>query len=414
MVMAAAAFVLRAAFLLYNREWQFPPEDNHWAFGFEMGRVASSIAAGKGFSSPLIVETGPTAWLPPVYPCLLGGIFWLFGTYSTASAFVALALNCALSALTVLPVYAIARRLFGGSTAILAGWAWAWYPQAIITSRDIWDTTLNALLVTVVCACALAMPGVKKPGRWAAFGLVCGVATLSGVTLLAVLPALGLWLVWSMPRPAGWWKLPLAAAVVFALTLGCWSVRNRFVFGQFILVRSNFGLEFYRGTLDAAQAAVTHPSRNPAEFQQYTALGELEYMKEKRRQALESLRASPSIMASRTLGRFMAFWLGPWVETLRQWREGRPGVSGRQLIRTGLSALALAGLFVALRRRIPGAGVPGLFFLFYPVIVYVTNFSPRFRLPIDPLFVVLAAYAWFTLWARQAGTPAIASAPDAR
>jgi len=414
LVMAAVALALRAAFLLLNREWQFPPADNHWAFGFEMGRVARSIATGQGFSSPLIVETGPTAWLPPAYPYLLGGIFCLFGVYSTASAFVALGLNCLLSSLTVLPVQAIARRLFGQGAAVLAGWGWALYPQGIITTRDIWDTTLNTLLVTLVCWRALAMPGQEKPGRWATFGLLCGAATLSGVTLLAVLPALGLWIVWKMPRAAGWWKLPAVAAAVFVATLLPWSARNRMVFGQFILVRSNFGLEFYRGTVDAAQAAVTHPSRNPAEFRQYVALGEIAYMREKRRQAWETLRANPSIMVSRTFGRFLAFWAGPWGETLRQWSAGRRGVGGRQLIRTALSALALIGLFAALGRQAPGAGVPGLFLLFYPVIVYLTNFSPRFRLPIDPLFMVLAAYGWLALAAREGGGRRIAPAPEAR
>ena len=34
------------------------------------------------------VAAGPTAWMTPVYPCLLAVIFKLFGIYSRSSAFV--------------------------------------------------------------------------------------------------------------------------------------------------------------------------------------------------------------------------------------------------------------------------------------------------------------------------------------
>ncbi len=50
-------------------------------FMFESGNIASSLANGKGFSSPFRVDTGPTAWMAPAYPLLLAGVFRIFGTH---------------------------------------------------------------------------------------------------------------------------------------------------------------------------------------------------------------------------------------------------------------------------------------------------------------------------------------------
>ena len=41
------------------------------SFAQETGSIGSSLVKGKGFSSPFGGDTGPTAWLTPVYPLLV-------------------------------------------------------------------------------------------------------------------------------------------------------------------------------------------------------------------------------------------------------------------------------------------------------------------------------------------------------
>src|SRR5208283_4896298 len=65
---------------------QLEPQRDHWHFGYEAGRIARSIVQGRGFGSPLFEDTGPTAWMTPVYPYLVAGVFKLFGTYTKLSA----------------------------------------------------------------------------------------------------------------------------------------------------------------------------------------------------------------------------------------------------------------------------------------------------------------------------------------
>ena len=86
MVLVALAIRLVVMGFLYPE--QLDPERDHWRFGYENGRLARSIAEGRGFSSPLFEDTGPSAWMTPVYPYMIAGVFKVFGIYSTASAFV--------------------------------------------------------------------------------------------------------------------------------------------------------------------------------------------------------------------------------------------------------------------------------------------------------------------------------------
>ena len=51
-------------------------------FLFEVGNIAHSLATGHGFASPFRVVTGPTAWMTPLFPMLLAGIFRMFGSYT--------------------------------------------------------------------------------------------------------------------------------------------------------------------------------------------------------------------------------------------------------------------------------------------------------------------------------------------
>ncbi|MGB8834509.1 MAG: hypothetical protein WCC95_20335, partial [Candidatus Sulfotelmatobacter sp.] len=91
--LALLSFILQVLMIGVFREYRTRPGEDHFGFGWEMGRVARSIALGQGFSNPYGGDTGPTAWEPPLYPYLMAGVFKLFGIYTYASAWVLLTIN---------------------------------------------------------------------------------------------------------------------------------------------------------------------------------------------------------------------------------------------------------------------------------------------------------------------------------
>src|SRR6185312_14602334 len=55
-------------------------------YGYEVGGIAAAIAGGKGFSSPFLFhQTGPTAWVCPLYPYFVAAVFKILGTFTPAS-----------------------------------------------------------------------------------------------------------------------------------------------------------------------------------------------------------------------------------------------------------------------------------------------------------------------------------------
>src|SRR5713101_8433262 len=84
--MVITALTLRLVVMGFSYTDLLDPARDHYAFGYEFGRVARSIATGHGFSSPYPEPTGPTALIPPVYTYLVAGVFKLLGVYSVSSA----------------------------------------------------------------------------------------------------------------------------------------------------------------------------------------------------------------------------------------------------------------------------------------------------------------------------------------
>jgi hypothetical protein len=120
-------------------------------FLFESGNIAHSLATGHGFSSPFRVDTGPTAWMTPLFPLLLAGIFRIFGAYTFHAWAAMVLLNITCCTLACIPIYFAAKRIGGGALAAGAAWLWAIFPNAILMPvESMWDACISALLVATI------------------------------------------------------------------------------------------------------------------------------------------------------------------------------------------------------------------------------------------------------------------------
>jgi Dolichyl-phosphate-mannose-protein mannosyltransferase len=395
MVLAGLAIRLIVVGFLYPERTD--PARDHWRFGGEAGRIARSIALGEGFSNPLFGQTGPTAWLSPVFPYLLAAIFKLFGIYSKTSALVALSLDSLFSALTCIPVFLIARMHFGGKTAFWAGWAWAFFPYGIYFSADfIWATSLTTLLMSLVFLSALRLDASSRISDWVVFGVLSGFGALTDPVVLSVAPFLGAWMWYRRYKQNARWFAPgVAAVLAVVIVTAPWMVRNYRIFHKIVPFRSCLGLEVYFGNNQDSWhwgPPGYHPSDNEAEWKEYQQLGEIAYVTRKLHQGLDFIDHHHGLYMWMTARRVVYLWTGYWSFSRRYLQE-EPMDPPNIVFCTFLTVLTLAGLKRAWRDGTDVAIPYIIAFFFFPIVYYLTHPEDYYRRPIDPLFVVLAVYA---------------------
>lgn len=401
--MVLVALCLRLAVVAFLYPERLNPDRNHWRFAGEVGRIAQSLVEGEGFSNPLFGKTGPTAWMPPVYPFLVAGVFKLFGVYTKASAIVMLSLDSLFSALTCLPVFYLARMGFGERAGTWAGWSWVFFPYAVYFSADfIWPTTLTTLLLSVLLVYAMRLEDQERPWSDFGFGLLSGLAALTDPIVISVLPVAAAWLYYRRRRKGLKWKVSAAVmGLGFVLVVTPWFARNYAVFHAVIPFRDILGLELHIGNHgDSAHFAPgrDHPSTNEAEMKAYAELGELNYMARKKHEAIEFIASHPAWFLETTTRRVFYMWTSFWSldpAYLSQEPFDIPNI----FLTVVMDALALAGLYRAFRRGSPVAILFALVLLCFPMVYYVTHWEDYYRRPIDPVFVVLAA-AVVSSWGR--------------
>jgi 4-amino-4-deoxy-L-arabinose transferase-like glycosyltransferase len=407
-VIVLVALVLRLMVVALVYQDQLAPRHDHWPFGYETGRIARSIASGEGFSSPLFEKTGPTAWMTPVYPYLVAGVFKLFGIYSKSSALILLSLNSLFSALTCVPVFLMARESFGQRTAVWASWAWALFPYAIYLSADwIWETCLTTFLLSWLFFFSLRLERSTRTMAWAGCGLLWGVAALSDPVVLSVLPPLLGWACYRSHRRGqrfGWHATALLLALVMVVTP--WFVRNYRTFHQFIPFRDAFWLVMHVGNNgDTSHWApdAAHPSTSATEELQYNRLGELNYMQEKKREAIQFIANHPCSFAWVTIRRFVFTWTGFWSFS-REYLEMEPFDPPNIVLCATLTLLALAGLRRAFQGGIYVAVPYALVLIAFPMVYYISIPQIPYRHRIDPEVAVLASYGlscWVADWRKE-------------
>jgi hypothetical protein len=269
-------FTLRVVVILAGHTYRIRADQGNFNFGFEAGRIARSLVAGQGYSNPFNGMSGPTAWLPPLYPLLMAAAFKVFGVYTWGAALALMVVDSALSAAIAPAVYEIAARCFdargiarraatySAPVAVWSAWMWAVYPAALqYAVHWVWEMSLTACLFSWAVVVALRLRGVGEeehtlgakapifsramkpeaeasgypfvagvlpdgllvmngaPGfaarlsLWFVLGMLWGLIALTNASLLLCLPAMMVWIVWPQLRV---WRLSGKTVVGAVLT----------------------------------------------------------------------------------------------------------------------------------------------------------------------------------------------------
>jgi hypothetical protein len=388
--------LIRLAFV-----WDYQIHTPHSAlsalpFLFESGNIAYSLASGHGFGSPFRVDTGPTAWMTPLYPLILAAIMRVFGIYTFASWVAAVLMNVTFSTLACVPLYYVGKRIGGIGLGAGAAWLWAIFPNAILLSfQSLWDTSLSAFLGAAVLWATLKLADITSDRAWTLYGLLWGVVLMANAAVLSLFPPLLGWAAWRTRKHA-----PRNIALACGMVILCctpWTIRNYRVFHAFVPLRSTLGLQLFVG--NNADAHVVwlgeqHPIHDNAERDRYVQMGEIAYMAEKRRDAIRYILSFPRHEAELIAGRFVMLWSGGSLHPIDDFIHNHSAWFRYVLLFNIAAGLgALAGIVVLIRSRstyaFPLAAGPVIF----PFAYYFTLAFPRYRHPIDPTLMLLTAIA---------------------
>jgi 4-amino-4-deoxy-L-arabinose transferase-like glycosyltransferase len=201
------------------------------------------IADGRGYISYALDVA--TAYFPIGYPAALAGLFWVVqhtpipDDLPTAGVVFQAALGTASVAL----VFVIVRRLFGGTTALVAAALTAVSPNLVFyTATFNLETTFVFLLLGALAVLVTHdwHAGPPTRARMVAFGAVLGLSVLVRPFSLPFLGAAAVALVVAYGWRRGIVAVGWAALVLVALLVP-WTVRNAVAMDAFVPFSTNLG-----------------------------------------------------------------------------------------------------------------------------------------------------------------------------
>jgi hypothetical protein len=386
------------------------PRTYLFAHPYEMGLVANSLIHGLGYSSPFGGATGPTAIVAPGYPTLIAVVFLIFGSDTFASALAITGLQIAVSLLTIWLMMWIAREMLDSRTATLAGAFWAVSLPLLWIPTIFWETSISACSFVGVVALAIRCHRAPTRNAWVLLGACCGIAALINPALLPSFLAMMGWVAYRTRRGAR--TAALAGLLALLLVYAAWPIRNAYRFHAFIPMRSTVGLELYMGNRPGATGHLDEtlfPMFNKQELASYVAKGELAYTNDQGTQAWGYIRERPGHFVDLSLRRAYRFWTGTGYV------DGPVIYELHALLTT---VFGFAGLVLIYRRRARWFAVlMALPLLLFPLPYYITHAEFRYRLNIDPLLTILAAYAVTQLvaaWSNRRSADPVANTPASR
>jgi arylsulfatase len=362
----------------------------------------------------------PGAWQPPGQTAFMAAVLAVSGRSWLA---VKLA-QVLLGTLSVALVYALGRIWIDDRSGRTAAWIAALYPNLVAFTHYLFSETLFIFLLLLAVWLLEARRELPGWGRTLAGGLVFGLGLLTRATLLWFLPLWMAWFAWA--RRPHWREAGARAALaglVALLVIVPWSVRNTRLHDGFVLLETNGSYNLWRGNgpdalvwrylpnvpsyawpfgaiplapvgnrnarrlVDEAREALAKP-----------APSDLEIVRHANAVALQSIRDEPGTFLARMPVKLLDLW-NPTSFLLRHYRVGAYGPVHPLVQLTVKAAAVLAYLLVVglacvgfwmLRRR-PVAWLALLFGLYLSTVSAVAFGLTRFRLPLMPFLMILAA-----------------------
>lgn len=346
-------------------------------------------------------------WQPPLYP------YWLALTYASLSPEVEVAryTQGLFFVLTVVLTFAIGVRLASVRTAFWAALVVCGYGPLVFYSGMLLPNAMATALDMVLLLCLLRLAEAPSWGRALACGVAGGAAVLAVPNVALLLPVVVLWLMRRAAVRGRWLEgglLVVSLGVGFLLCVAPVTLRNRMVSGEWVLVSTHGGINFFIG--NNPQADATQAIRPGEEWGALVSLPYREGARSDReaeaffyREALRYLVQHPGEFLRNIGVKSVRFWNAREIprNTAEEYFCAQSTVLRPLVWRTAwfafpfgvLGPLGILGLVMASRGNRARQWV-GAFIVVYALSVILFFPAARYRLPIIPplaLFAVLGA-----------------------
>lgn len=330
---------------------------------------------------------------PPAYPFFLAALFETLGSTRPI-----LYVQTLVGSLLIPAVGRIAALAFGKRAGVIAAALTAFWPELIWYGAHFWCETLflAALWGSIERLVTAHADGASRPPAFVVAGALWGMAVLIRETVLYLAPFVALWLLATRRKSAV--SAPASPSVAAAgflagviLVVGPWTARNYAVFREFIPVATGGALNLYQGNAPLSRGQVY------AEY--YTNEGRVEQYLWARREGLRVIRdRQPAWIFEKLRDELPRLFEADSLALIHIRRGAYDGstCSAYRASATivllpwlGLVPVALVGVS-RLRREPVGALLTALIVLYSLLHVATHGFS-RYRLPILPALMILAA-----------------------
>jgi 4-amino-4-deoxy-L-arabinose transferase-like glycosyltransferase len=383
-LLSAAAALALLAYLVLDL-WVFPLSARFPDEGRFIEEAVKFAATGEFWG------WNDRAFEMPLVGVLYGAIYSVVG--SESGLFIAArSLQAVLLVLQAWLCADLARRLFDDHrAAIVAFLAVLAYPMFIAFQSLLLSEALFIFLLVLAIWC-LYRWAAAHDRRWLiAYAVAAAAATYTKATLTwlpVLLPAL------LLVRPAAWRQMVRAAALaalVYALCLAPWWIRNARLFGEPVWFTTSASSNLYLGNNRANARAGNEWDRDAETpfVDSIAGLPEVERDRRYRARAIAYVRAEPLEFVRNAGRKLVRFWnVVPNHESFRhgayQWAIALS--YGPALV------LAVTGAWLyrrRWRRLLPIYALMG----YFTFVHVVTISSLRYRLPLEPFLIILAAGA---------------------
>lgn len=360
--------------------------------------LAQALLDGHGM-------VGTHGWLwAPAYPALMAAHQAVFGYPGTVQVSQLLAALVAVGML-----WSLTRRELGERAASVAAWIYALNPTYIFYTTSLWSETLySALLLGGLVALRWARDA-GGPARGLLPGLMVGLCVLFRGVATYMLPIFMVALLWGRWREGRAWKAALACGLAAALTVAPYSIYATRKFDGLVISDRTMGQMMFLGnndfppiTFDIGNGALAKHT-----MERYLAMGRPECPKTgnpvqkdscETANGLAWIREHPDLFLGRIPLR-VAQLVNPHSFLTRHLRWGRwrglPDAVDEALIVSvvALSFVTLVGGTIGWFTRARGwlAATTGLIVLYHVAAVAALAGLTRYRLPLEPLWLVWAA-----------------------